>query len=120
LKLGNRVKIPDDAIIPRRKITDYLLEYRQHDDKSLFLAQAGFSRERPDSLINAIRTLALSVEATEDGHNEYGTFLRQEGNLTGTNGHLLLVVLIWLKWHQDGSVHFITLKPAKEKNSYEY
>ena len=24
------------------------------------------------------------------------------------------VVLIWLRWHVDGSVHFVTLKPRKE------
>jgi len=43
------VKIPTDAVIPMEKLTHYLLVFREWDDKSKFLAQAGFTQENPIS-----------------------------------------------------------------------
>ena len=97
------------------KLTSYLLVHREWDDKSKFLAQAGFTRENPHWLLSSIRELAASVEAEEDRANEYGVFLRAEGDLLGPNGRKLSVVTIWLRWRLDGSVRFVTLKPRKEK-----
>ncbi len=111
------MKIPPDAKIPFEKITEYLLVPKEWDDKSKFLAQAGFTEENPGLLLQAIRELAEDVEAVEDRANEYGVFLRVEGELTGPNGRALQVVTIWLRWYLDGSVRFVTLKPRKEKRS---
>jgi hypothetical protein len=111
------MKIPPSAKIPLEKITDYLLVPREWDDKSKFLAQAGFTEDNPELLLQSIRELAESAEAVEDRANEYGVFLRAEGELTGPNGRVLRVVTVWLRWHLDGSVRFVTLKPRKEKRS---
>jgi hypothetical protein len=37
------LKIPSNAVIPKEKLTCYLLVPRTKDDKSKFLAQAGFT-----------------------------------------------------------------------------
>jgi hypothetical protein len=42
------MKIPADATIPDSKLTRYLLVSREQDDKSKFLAQAGFTLTNPD------------------------------------------------------------------------
>ena len=42
------MKIPDDAIIPDGKIIHYLLVLKAKDDKTQFLAQAGFTQNNPD------------------------------------------------------------------------
>lgn len=97
------------------KLTGYLLVPREWDDKSKFLAQAGFSRENPHLLLRSIRELAATAEAVEDGENEFGGFLRTEGELAGPNGLTLSVVTIWLRWRLDGRVRFVTLKPLKER-----
>ncbi len=44
------MKIPADALIPQAKLTNYLLVARTVDDKSKFLAQAGFTIENPGAL----------------------------------------------------------------------
>ncbi|BAZ22849.1 hypothetical protein NIES4073_37370 [Kalymmatonema gypsitolerans NIES-4073] len=108
------MKIPADAIIPDEKLTRYLLVYKARNDKSKFLAQAGFSQENPEALRAAISSLAESVEAVEDGTNEYGIFYRVEGDLNGINGVNLSVVTIWLQRQSDGKFQFVTLKPRKE------
>lgn len=108
------MNISSDAIIPEEKLTRYLLIPKPQDDKSKFLAQAGFTQDNPADLLLAIRLLAESVEAAEDRDNEYGIFYRLEGELQGVNGRNLSVVTIWLRWHLDGKFRFVTLKPKKE------
>jgi hypothetical protein len=44
------MRIPDDAVIPVAKITDYLLRPRDEDDKSKYLAQGGFTLDNPSDL----------------------------------------------------------------------
>jgi len=109
------MQIPPDAIIPSEKLTRYLLVSRLWDDKSRFLAQAGFSLADPANLENAIRQTVSQSEAFEDGTNDYGTFFRIDGDLVGPNGRTLQVVLVWLQWKLDGTFHFVTLKPRKVK-----
>src|SRR4051794_28913195 len=111
------MRIPPDAKIPLEKVTKYLLVPREWDDKSKFLARAGFTRDNPERLLQAIRDLAAAAEAVEDRTDEYGVFFRAEGELQGPNGRDLQVVTIWLRWHMDGLVRFVTLKPRKEKRS---
>lgn len=109
------MKIPADAVIPKEKLTAYLLVPREWDDKSKFLRQAGFARDNPHLLLAAIRALAAQAEAEEDRENDYGVFLRAEGLLTGPSGKSLSVVTIWLRAEATGQTRFVTLKPSKEK-----
>ena len=51
------LKIPADAVIPMEKLTHYLLVFREWDDKSKFLAQAGFTQENPHLLLASLRGL---------------------------------------------------------------
>ena len=62
------MKIPFDAIIPEPKLTKYLLVFKPRNDKSKFLAQAGFTLENWQALKTAIENLIESVEAVEDDH----------------------------------------------------
>ncbi|MEI6667497.1 MAG: DUF6883 domain-containing protein [Acidobacteriota bacterium] len=109
------MKIPSDAIIAGQKLTDYLLVRRPWDDKSGYLGRAGFDLEAWTGLREAIRRLADTVDAVEDGFNEYGTFYRVEGMLTGPTGSVQ-VVCVWMKRAVDGSVHFVTLKPSRRRS----
>ena len=107
------MRVPEDAVIPWEKLTDCLLAPRLRDDKSRFLARAGFLQSNAEDLLRALRELAVTQDAVEDGESEYGVFLRAEGELIGPSGGALQVVTIWLRWHSDGSTHFVTLKPGR-------
>jgi hypothetical protein len=111
------MKIPSDAIIPVEKLTRYLLVFKPQDDKSKFLAQAGFTLDNPEDLEQAIRTLITTEPAIPDGTNEYGRFYRVEGQLQGNQARTLAVVTLWIQWHIDQKYRFVTLKPKKEKKS---
>jgi hypothetical protein len=107
------MKIQVDAVIPDEKLTKYLLVPRPWDDKSRYLGQAGFPSANFEDLRAAIRAATATSEAVSDGGNEYGEFLRVECLLHGPNGLPLPVVLIWLRWYVDGTIHFVTLKPNR-------
>ena len=109
------MKLPSNVIIPDDKITQYLLVFREQDDKSKFLAKGGFNQNNSEELKLAIYNLIKKSEAIEDITNEYGTFYRVEGNLRGLNSQYLSVITIWLKRTIDNRIQFITLKPKKEK-----
>lgn len=108
------MKIPEDAVIPEDKITRYLLVQRTRNDKSKFLAQAGFTLENPEALMAAIHSLIKVSDAVQDRSNEYGIFYQAVGELVGVNGVSLSVVTIWLQRQTDGKFQFVTLKPRKD------
>jgi len=87
---------------------------KARNDKSKFLAQAGFTLENPEGLIAAIKLLIAIGEAVEDGSNEYGIFYQVVGELVGVNGVSLSVVTIWLQRQIDRKFQFVTLKPLRE------
>jgi hypothetical protein len=107
------MKLPPNVIIPDDKLSKYLLLYKEKNDKSKFLAQAGFTQNNLDELKLAIYQLISIVEPIEDLTNEYGIFYRVEGILIGINQKKLSVVTIWLKRKIDDQFQFVTLKPKK-------
>ncbi len=107
------MKIPADAIIIESKLTKYLLVFKPRNDKSQFLAQAGFFLDNWQALEIAIRQLNLASEAQSGRTDEYGTFYNVCGELKGVNGINLSVVTVWLKRQYDGKFQFVTLIPAK-------
>ena len=54
------MKLPADAYIDPRKITDYLLRPLEDSDKSAFLARAGYTEDNPELLLSDIRTQGVS------------------------------------------------------------
>lgn len=104
-----------EAIIPSEKLVNYLLVPRLEDDKSKFLALAGYTLENPDALDAAIRNMLRESDAVLDRRNEYGDYFQVTGVLVGANGRDLRVVTIWIiKANSDGAYRFVTLKPARE------
>ncbi|MCT7971898.1 hypothetical protein [Laspinema olomoucense] len=57
------MKIPEDAIIPDDKINRYLLVQKARNDKSKFLAKAGFTTKNPEALKAAIQSILETGEA---------------------------------------------------------
>lgn len=111
------MNIPVDAVIPREKLTKYLLVFQPENDKSKFLAQAGFTPDNPDALEAALREMIATHDAVFDRRDRFGDFYRVEGTLKGTNDRDLLVVTIWImRTEEDDLYRFVTLKPWRKPN----
>lgn len=107
------MKLPADATIDPRKIADYLLAHREENDKSAFLARAGYTRENAAVLLADIRDQILPLDAEFIDSFEYGTKQLIRGALTGPNGTVLRIVSIWATIEATGETRFVTLYPEK-------
>jgi len=106
-----QMKLPEDTAIAKTKLHEYLLRHRDEDDKSGFLALAGYTLNNAQRLMHDIRTQLLPLDAEFFDWTEYGPKYRIRGTLTGPNGHVLRVVSIWMKEDATGETKFVTLFP---------
>lgn len=104
---------PSDIIIPLEKLTEYLLVPRVRNDKSKFLAQAGFTTENPTVLEQTIRDLIVRNDAVPERESRYGILYRVSGEFVGPSD-ILSVVTIWIVIAGDEKFRFVTLKPDKD------
>lgn len=107
------MKLPSDAIIATGKLASYLLRWREADDKSAFLALAGYGPDDAARLESDIRDHLLSCDAESLGDTEYGPKFRICAALRGPNGRSLLIISIWMTEKATGATKFITLYPGQ-------
>jgi len=107
------MKLPLNAHIDPRKLTEYLLRHRLEDDKSVFLALAGYTADNADRLLMDIREQVLPLEAEFIEQTEYGPKYRIRSTLRGPNGRALSVVTIWMTEDATNQTKFVTLFPYK-------
>ena len=105
------MKLPPDAYIDPRKITDYLLKPLEDSDKSAFLARAGYTEENPEDLLSDIREQLLPLEAVDLGPFAFGRKSGRSGRLSGPSGVTLRVRTIWAIVTSTGQTRFVTLIP---------
>lgn len=99
------MKLPHNSNIPKEKLTDYLLQQREENDKSNFLAMGGYFLENWNDLQKDISGL-LELEAEPAQANEFGQFFEITGRLRN-----LSVKTIWLWESGNETPRFITLFP---------
>ncbi len=108
------MKLPDDSIISSEKITEYLLKWQPDNDKSKFLARAGYLSDNWQRLLQDIRVQILTMEAELMRKTVYGDLFRIRGILLGPNGVSLRVITVWMEEYASRQTKFITLFPDKE------
>ena len=108
------MKLPPDTNIARKKLTHFLLVWRDEDDKSGFLAQAGYSPDDADELEKDLRGQLLPLDVELLDHGEYGDKYIIRGRLKGPNGKVLRVASIWMIENAGGAAKFVTLYPDKK------
>src|SRR5580692_11122171 len=104
------MKLSQDSEIASIKITQYLLKTREEDDKSKYLAGAGYTAAHAERLLGDLRGL-LTVDAEFIQVTDYGDKYRIRGILKGPNGRTLHVVSIWMIERATGQTKFVTLYP---------
>jgi hypothetical protein len=108
------MKLPSTAVIAPEKVNEYLLSPRKRNDKSKWLAKAGYKRENWKRLAEDLRTQILSQDAVFIEATKHGRVYEIKGLLTGPNGKILSVRSIWMKEHESKLTKFITLFPDKK------
>ncbi|NOZ60682.1 MAG: hypothetical protein GXO74_03280 [Calditrichaeota bacterium] len=109
------MKLPADSIIAHEKLTSYILAPRKRNDKSKWMAQAGYFLENWRELEHDLRRQILSLDATPIDKTEYGQLYEIKGKLFGPNGRFLSICSIWITKFKSGQTKFVTMFPDKRK-----
>jgi len=109
------MKLPQNTIIYDEKLTKYLLTPRKRNDKSKWLAQAGYTLQNWQRLENDLRNLILSKHAVWVETTPYGEMYEIRTSMTGPNGRSLRVCTIWIVEKTTGIGKFITMYPDRRR-----
>ncbi|HAK75715.1 MAG TPA: hypothetical protein DCR35_03635 [Runella sp.] len=96
-------------VIEKAKITDYLLVWKEKNDKSVFLNHLGYYQNNWEDLQNDILNIVQNNEAIFQRNAPFG------GTLHKVTGELKdkRVVTIWLLADDNSIFRFVTLYPEK-------
>jgi hypothetical protein len=108
------MKLPSDSVISNRKLNEYLLSPRIEDDKSKFLAIAGYTPSHCYKLEADLRDLIGEKDADLTRSTVYGDMYEVKGSLVGPNGKALRVITVWIRLTANRETRFVTLVPDKE------
>lgn len=108
------MKLPPHVVIAPAKLQNYLLVHQTKNDKSAWLASAGYQQANWPTLLQDLLTLIRTTEAVPDENNHYGQSYIVVGILQGPNGKRLTVRTIWMTEHETGQTKFVTMYPEKE------
>lgn len=108
------MKLPEDVVVPDDKLRRYLLLPREENDKSEFLAIAGYTLANWEVLRHDLQELARFHEVTDTLTSLYGMKQEIRGALTGPNGQTLRIVTVWITLEATGETRFVTLFPDRE------
>ena len=112
-QISTMIYLEQNVIIPESKLTKYLLIKLSKDDKSQFLAKAGYHLDNWQKLEEDLRTQILILPATPTMKTQFGQKYEISGDLQGVNGVILKIKTVWIKTDQE--IRFITLVPQSQK-----
>ena len=98
-------------MIAEEKLTKYLLVLLPKDDKSKFLAQAGYRLDNWQQLEQDLRTQVLTQPAALIETSRYGRKYLIRACLRGAQAVELNILSVWME--TDGVTRFVTLVPDK-------
>ena len=107
------MRLPKDVTIPYDKLLRYLLLPREENDKSKFLASAGYTLANSEVLERDLHQLIQTSEVSDIKTSPYGIKYEIRGVLNGPNGRKLRVVTIWIKIATTEDIRFVTLFPDR-------
>lgn len=107
----------ENAIISPDKIKRYLLVPKKRNDKSRWLAQAGYKLEIWHILKQDLKEQLSGIKAVATDMTPYGQLFEVKGEIIGPNGHLLRVCTIWMEERETNRTKFITMYPDHKKRT---
>ena len=109
------MKLPPNTLIASEKLTKYLLVFQAKDDKSRWLAGAGYRMDNWMQLAHDLRNQLLPLEAELVEETRFGAMYEICGSRTGPNGKTLHLRSYWMRESEPRETKFITMFPDKER-----
>ena len=110
-----RLPNPDKIIIPKEKLTDYLLSVTHPIGKSKaqFLGFLGFDESKADLIEKEIRGVAEMNDIIEEKSTNFGMKYIINGRINAPNGDIVEIKTVWILETGKERPRFVTLYPVK-------
>lgn len=109
------MKLPNikNAVVPKAKITEYLLSLAHRDgrSKAMFFTRFGFSSKDWEALANALIRHAEEHEIAKAEATPFGVRYVIEGALTAPDGRTPSVRVVWFISTDDTEPYLVTAYP---------
>jgi hypothetical protein len=101
------------AVVPREKITDYLLSTTHRDGrhKAAFFITFGYTVERWEDLADALMRHAVMHEVAKEEGSRFGTRYVVEGIMAMADGRDALLRSVWFIDRGTDTPRFVTAYP---------
>jgi hypothetical protein len=113
------MKLPhyDRALVPREKITDYLLSEIHLDGrhKAVFFGRYGFAVEFWERLAEALRQHAAEHDVAREEDSPFGRRYVVEGIITTPVGQTPRLRSVWFIRHGEETPRLVTAYPLQER-----
>lgn len=111
------MKLPqfEQAIIPERKLVEYLLSptHRDGRSKAAFFASFGFTKETSEMFADALRRHAGEHDVVATEMTAFGTSYTVEGMLRAPDSRLPLARVVWFIENGETVPRLVTAYPLK-------
>ena len=111
------MKLPqfEQAIIPKSKLTDYLLSRTHHNgrNKAAFFAAFGFTQETWEILADAFLRHVAEHDVVETEKTPFGTSYTVEGTLRAPDGRMPQIRVVWFIQNGETTPRLVTAYPLK-------
>ena len=105
---------PENAIIPEKKLTDYLLS-KTHETgrfKAKFFRSLGFNEENLNLLEKEFLNIVQTQEITKQENSEFGIKYIIDGSLMTPLGKSVKIRTVWIVENDEEQPIFITAYPV--------
>ena len=109
------MKLPrgDDAVVPLRKLTEYLLSetHPVGSSKAGFFRNRGFCNDNFRLLENGLLALARDEDVIEVTSSPHGVKYVIDGQIEAPRGGMIVVRTVWIIESDQGPPRFVTAYP---------
>jgi hypothetical protein len=111
-----RLPLCEDVEVPRRKITEYLLnlDHPVGAPKARFFVGRGFRTDNPDELEAALIHHACRGVVVGTEMNRWGTKYVVGGRVDGADGAPMSLRSVWIQVTESDAPTFVTAYPVSE------
>ena len=116
VKMAKTSKLPhsESAIIPKRKLADYLLSEKHPVGKSKakFFYKIGFNKTNIDLLEKEFIAVAQTCNVETILNTQYGKNYVIKGSITTPSGSMVKLITVWFTRKGTNSPSFVTAYPV--------
>jgi hypothetical protein len=103
------------SIVKENKVKDYLLSttHLEGKSKAKFFFEFGYSEDKPEELVDSLRTHASTQPIIETEENDHGTKYVLQCSISTPDGRSPCIITVWIIKREDVEPMLVTAYPSE-------